>query len=288
MIKSPLRYPGGKSKAIHQILPLIPHFEEFREPFVGGGSVFLTLKQIYPDRKYWINDLYPELYKFWEYAQKDMQGLIHQIHIWKTAFQNGKALYTFLEENISGFDDLKRAGAFFVFNRITFSGTTEAGGFSAQAFQKRFTQSSIQRLALLKNILKNIQITNLDYEAVVTAEGKNVFIFLDPPYFSATKSALYGKNGKLHKFFDHERFAQVIKNCNHKWLITYDNSDYIKDLFSFANIAEWNLIYGMRNQTKNSDQLGKEIFIANFEIDHKKLKKELLPNRMFVENPAIC
>ncbi len=72
MIKSPLRYPGGKSKALEQILPLIPHFEEFREPFVGGGSVFLALKQLYPDRKYWINDLYFELYKFWEYTQKDL------------------------------------------------------------------------------------------------------------------------------------------------------------------------------------------------------------------------
>ena len=40
MIKSPLRYPGGKSRAIEKIIPLIPAFEEFREPFVGGGSVF--------------------------------------------------------------------------------------------------------------------------------------------------------------------------------------------------------------------------------------------------------
>lgn len=283
MIKSPLRYPGGKSKAIDQILPLIPHFEEFREPFVGGGSVFLALKQLYPDRKYWINDLYFELYKFWEYAQKNLQSVVNQVNNWKSEFKNGKELYKFLGENIGGFDDIKKASAFFVFNRITFSGTTEAGGFSEQAFQKRFTESSIQRLGLLKNVVKNTKITNLDYEEVVKAEGENVFIFLDPPYFSATKSALYGKNGKLHKGFDHERFAQVMKNCHHKWLITYDNCDYIKDLFSFANIAEWNLMYGMRNQTESSDQLGKEIFIANFELDYKKIakKEQASPNIMF-------
>jgi DNA adenine methylase len=274
MIKSPLRYPGGKSKALEQILPLIPHFEEFREPFVGGGSVFLALKQLYPDRKYWINDLYFELYKFWEYTQKDLQSVVNQVNNWKRGFENGKELHKFLGENMNSFDDIKRASAFFVFNRITFSGTTEAGGFSEQAFQKRFTQSSIQRLGLLKNVVKNTKITHLDYGEVVKAEGENVFVFLDPPYFSATKSALYGKNGKLHKGFDHERFAQVMKNCNHKWLITYDNCDYIKDLFSFANIIEWNLMYGMRNQTENSDQLGKEIFITNFELDHKKLAKK--------------
>ncbi|MCS7004333.1 MAG: DNA adenine methylase [Cytophagales bacterium] len=274
MIKSPLRYPpGGKSKALEQILPLIPYFEEFREPFVGGGSVFLALKQLYPDRKYWINDLYFELYKFWEYTQKDLQGVINQVNAWKKEFGNGKELHKFLSENISSFDDLKKASAFFVFNRITFSGTTEAGGFSEQAFQKRFTESSIQRLGLLKNIVKDIKITNLDYEEVVKAEGENVFIFLDQPYLSATKSALYGKNGKLHKVFDHERFAEIMKNCKHKWLITYDNCDYIKDLFSFANIAEWNLMYGMRNQTETSNQLGDEIFIANFELGEKERKK---------------
>jgi DNA adenine methylase len=129
-------------------------------------------------------------------------------------------------------------------------------------------------LALLKNVVKDTKITNLDYEEVVKAEGENVFIFLDPPYFSATKSALYGKNGKLHKSFDHERFAETMKNCNHKWLITYDNCNYIKDLFSFANIAEWNLMYGMRNQTETCDQLGKEIFITNFELSKRKVAKK--------------
>lgn len=161
-----------------------------------------------------------------------------------------------------------------MFNRITFSGTTEAGGFSVQAFQKRFTQSSIQRLELLKNVVRDTKITNLDYEEVVKAEGENVFIFLDPPYFSATKSALYGKNGRLHKGFDHERFAETMKNCQHQWLLTYDNCDYIKDLFSFANISEWNLMYGMRNQTENSEQLGKEIFIANYEFGKNKAAKK--------------
>jgi DNA adenine methylase len=55
-----------------------------------------------------------------------------------------------------------------------------------------------------------------------------------------------------------------MKNCKHKWLITYDDSEYIRDLFSFANIQSWNLTYGMRNITENSDQIGKELFISNY------------------------
>ena len=77
---------------------------------------------------------------------------------------------------------------------------------------------------------------------MVEAKGDDVFIFLDPPYFSAMKSALYGKNGKMHKGFDHQRFAEVMKRCKHKWLITYDDSEYVRDLFSFAYIRTWTLL----------------------------------------------
>lgn len=63
MIKSPLRYPGGKSRSVERIASLIPQFDEFREPFVGGGSVFIHLKQKFPNKKYWINDIYPALFK---------------------------------------------------------------------------------------------------------------------------------------------------------------------------------------------------------------------------------
>lgn len=267
MIKSPLRYPGGKSRALTQILPIVPKFKEFREPFVGGGSVFLALKQLYPDSIFWINDLYPALFKFWDCSQQHLAPLIEQIKIWKQQFTDGRILHRFLTDNISQFDNIKTAAAFFVFNRITFSGTTEAGGYSEQAYQKRFTDSSIERLALLSSLMPNTIITQGDYQILLEQDGKDVFIFLDPPYFSATKSALYGKNGQLHKNFDHERFAHNAKKCQHKWLITYDDSDYIRNLFSFAHITDWNLMYGMRNQTNTSEQLGKEIFIANFPLN---------------------
>lgn len=264
MIKSPLRYPGGKSRAVKIIAPLMPDFEEFREPFLGGGSVFLYAKQRYPTKKFWVNDLYFELFKFWEIAQKDIKSLVEKIHDWQEKFPIGKTLYRFLNENLVSFNDLERAAAFFIYNRITFSGTSLSGGYSEKAFQGRFTASSIQRLTPFSEVINGSKITNLDYKALVEKEGKNVFIFLDPPYYSATKSALYGKNGNLHKSFDHLKFAETMKNCPHKWLITYDDSEYIRDIFSFAHIISWNLTYGMRNITKKSNQKGKELFISNY------------------------
>lgn len=265
MIKSPLRYPGGKSRAVNLISKLLPEFDEFREPFVGGGSVFIYAKQRFPNKKFWINDLYFELYKFWEISQKDVNALIDKIYEWRNQFPVGKELHKFLNENLASFNDLERAAAFFIYNRITFSGTSLSGGFSQGAFEGRFTESSIQRLNEFAQVINgSTTITNLDYKDLVNEDGQNVFIFLDPPYYSATKSALYGKNGNLHKAFDHEKFADTMKNCKHKWLITYDDCEYIRELFSFANIIPWDLTYGMRNVTGTSDQKGKELFISNY------------------------
>ena len=127
---------------------------------------------------------------------------------------------------------------------------------------------------MLSTILDNVLITNDDYQKLIEKEGDSVFIFLDPPYYSATKSALYGKNGNLHKIFDHERLAQTLKESNHKWLITYDDSEYIRELFSFANITEWSLTYGMRNVDKeNGNQIGKELFISNYDLNKSKIKQ---------------
>ncbi|MDR2034376.1 MAG: DNA adenine methylase [Helicobacteraceae bacterium] len=264
MIKSPLRYPGGKSRAAEMIARLIPDFKEYREPFAGGGSVCLYLKQRYANKKYWINDLYAELYLFWKMAQNNVDSLIEKVYEWKNRFKVGKELHRFLGDNAGVFSDLERAAAFFIYNRITFSGTSLSGGFSQAAFDKRFTDSSISRLRRLSEIIDDLSITNYDYEKLIAKSGQEVFIYLDPPYYSATKSALYGKNGNLHKSFDHDRFVQVMKNCPHKWLITYDDCEYIRDMFSFAHIQSWTLKYGMRNITDRSDQNGRELFISNY------------------------
>jgi DNA adenine methylase len=197
-------------------------------------------------------------------SKKDIDSVVNQIWEWRDNYSNGKELHKYLVENMNSFDNIKKASAFFIFNRITFSGTSESGGYSEQSFKGRFTTSSIDRVKNLKNILRSTKITNLDYQEIIEEKGKNVFIFLDPPYYSATKSALYGKNGALHKTFDHFRFAEVMKRCKHNWLITYDDSPFIRELFSFAYQNSCDLTYGMRNVTATSNQNGKELFLSNY------------------------
>ena len=189
-------------------------FSEFREPFVGGGSVFIAVKQrIKHNAIFKINDLNYDLYCFWIYVKNNLFDLVEEISRIKKNTTDGRELFKFYTENDRQWTDFDRAVRFFVLNRITFSGTVDSGGYSQQAFERRFTHSSIDRIKSLSPILKDVQIFHGDYEELLFQEGENVFIFLDPPYLEPTKSRLYGKRGFLHTSFDHERFAENMRKC---------------------------------------------------------------------------
>ena len=272
--KSPLRYPGGKSRALKKILPLIPpSMAEFREPFVGGGSVFFAIRGIFQSsiKSYWINDLNYDLYCFWKQVRDNVVDLVEELTNAHTATTDGRALFEKLtkEKDILNQDrdmlsEFERAVRFFILNRITFSGTVDSGGYSQEAYEKRFTPSSIERVEMISPYLSGIKITNKDYTEALFHNGDDVFIFLDPPYWKATESKLYGTRGELHASFNHERFAENMKKCPHKWLITYDDSPMIRELFDFADVSEWTLQYGMNNYLKKTAAKGNELFIKNY------------------------
>jgi len=268
MIKSPLRYPGGKSRAVQRLLVLVPDvFDEYREPFVGGGSFFVCLRQKYPEVRMWINDLNTELFYFWKSAQEDSVKLADEIMRLKLERVDGRGLfYELLGMDTSTMGGFERVVRFFVLNRITFSGVVEAGGYSEGAFVGRFTKSSIERVALLGKILEGVKITNMDYKELLKDGDRRTFTFLDPPYLVATKSKLYGRNGILHENFDHVEFAEEMKKCRHSWLITYDDSPEIRQNFQFAFIHRWELQYGMNNYRQGKAEKGAELFISNYSL----------------------
>ncbi len=264
IVKTPLRYPGGKAKALKKILPHIPNgFSEYREPFLGGGSVFVALKQQNPNLFCRINDLNNDVSSLWISLKENPDELIAAIKEIKNRWTNGKSLYKKLAhaktQGVFG-----RALRFYILNRITYSGTVDSGGYSPESFEKRFTYSRIESLQPLANLLKNVKITNESYERLLFEKGKDVFIFLDPPYWKPRKSPLYGRNGDLNKFFDHKQFAENVKKCKHKWLITCDDSDLIRSLFSFAYTYPWEMLYNGLNKKKAVK--GKELFITNYKI----------------------
>lgn len=267
-LKSPLRYPGGKSRAIKILMPFFPKdFDELAEPFFGGGSVGLYLAQNFGLKQIFANDLNTDLYCFWQTLKTQNKALIDEIKRTRQTHTNGRELYEKLlarrGENLS---DFQRAVDFFVLNRITFSGVVDCGGYSQKAYESRFTPSSIERLKNMDSILRNFTFSNQSYERLLQNNGKRVFIFLDPPYFSASKSKLYGKKGDLHANFNHERLCEHLKNTKHRFLLTYDDSEFIRELYKDFYKLKYTLQYGMNNFKQTKANKGQELLISNYEF----------------------
>jgi len=267
-LKSPLRYPGGKSRAIKTLKYYLPlDFKEYREPFFGGGSVGLYVLQNMQNAKnkarFYANDLNYDLYCFWQILKTKSEDLTAEIQSIKDTFKDGRILYQTLLNRRENLSDFQRAIDFFVLNRITFSGVVDSGGYSSKAFESRFTQSSIERLKNIAHLAKKFEFSSGDYENLLTKSGEGVFIFLDPPYFSATKSKLYGKKGNLHTNFCHKRLCNILKTIPHKFLLTYDDSALIRELYKDFYMWELGVQYGMNNVKQHAAEIGKELIISN-------------------------
>ncbi len=268
--RTPLRFPGGKSRSVSDILELFPKFKEYREPMVGGGSVFLSAKIAFPERKYWINDINHDLYAFWHVCKENPDQLVEDARKLKNSKKNGKEIFNCFRYTETELTDYECALRYYILNRISFSGLVDAGGFSQQSFEKRFTHSSIDRINFLANELEGVKISNSNYDDLLKKEGNDVFIYLDPPYYGNKHSKLYGKRGKLHVTFDHKKLAEELVKCKHNWLVTYDDNEVIRRYYSFANIIEKDVSYGMNNVSSKKAPRGKEIFITNY----KSVKQE--------------
>ena len=95
LYRSPLRYPGGKQRAIKEIAKHLPrHAREYREPMVGGGSVFFYLKQRAFAETYWINDKFTDLVEFWRASQDAEQclRLRQELHALKSELDSAEAM----------------------------------------------------------------------------------------------------------------------------------------------------------------------------------------------------
>ena len=78
-------------------------------------------------------------------------------------------------------------------------------------------------------------------------------MFLDPPYNLEKKSKLYGNNGDMHETFNHKLLFELLQTCEN-WILTYNNCDYIRNLYKDYIILDMNWKYGM-NKSKNSSEI---------------------------------
>jgi len=279
-LKTPLRYPGGKSRAVKkmsQFLPDMKRYKEYREPFLGGGSVALYMTQTYPHLQIWVNDLYEPLYNFWTQLQDEANEITTKLRTFKTTHPTPeKAKELFLESkelvNDEKQSNVDRACYFYVVNKCSFSGLTESSSFSSQASDSNFSLRGIEKLPEYSKLIENWIITNLTYERMLINDWdrKGIFTYMDPPY--EIKSSLYGKKGSMHKGFDHDDFAKNCDDYTSPLLISYNSSQLIKDRFADWDAQEYDHTYTMRSvgEYMKEQQSRKELLLLNYESGSDK------------------
>ena len=204
-LKTPLRYPGGKSRACKKMDPYFPdlrNYVEFREPFLGGGSVALHVTKKYPHLKITVNDLYEPLVNFWVQLQTFGDELTEKLRDYKSTHPDppsAKELFINSKEiiNDKGQSTFDRAVAFYIVNKCSFSGLTESSSFSKQASISNFSMRGIEKLPEYSSLISHWHINGYSYEYLMENNMHDgIFMYLDPPY--DIKDNLYGKSGSMH------------------------------------------------------------------------------------------
>ena len=269
-LKTPLRYPGGKSRAVSKLFQYIPdltNFTEYREPFIGGGSVALEVSKRYPKLDIWINDLYNPLYTFWCFLRDEPKELYECLKRYKEEYNTPELARQLFDEmkvqlNHPEAEDFYRAVAFYILNKCSFSGLTESSSFSAQASVSNFSMNGIEKIPEYGELIKDWKITNYSYEELLS-DDKSIFVYLDPPY--DIKDNLYGRKGSMHKGFDHDKFAADCDRFVCAQLVSYNNSQLIRDRFKGWTVGEFAHTYTMRS-------------VGSYTLDQAERKELVLNN----------
>jgi len=245
-MKSPLRYPGGKTRAVKILTKYLPrHTTTIVSPFFGGGSFELSTGL---DVK--ANDLFGPLYTFWSVLKSNPPELEKRV---RTLMPVEKETFKRLRTTITDIQDpVDVAAAYYVINRCSFSGSTFCGGFSKEASTGRLNESSLKTLRSAS--LDKVEFSNLDCCDFLDAhpEKPGTFVYADPPYYISTY--IYGKDGDMHESFNHEKFANVIKKRK-DWLVSYNDCEYIRTLYSDCDIESVSWSYGMNAKKPSSEIL---------------------------------
>ena len=244
-VKSPLRYPGGKSRAAGMILNILPGtLDSLASPFIGGGSVELALAS--RGARVYGYDAFPPLALFWQRVISEPAAMGREARKYHPLSKED--FYALQGRMKRGeMSDKQTAVAFFVLNRASFSGTTLSGGMSPG--HPRFTESAIERLESFR--VKGLSVELAEFHTSIPRHDKD-FLYCDPPY--ANGGALYGRNGDRHLDFDHVRLAKIL-TARDGWVLSYNDCAAVRDLYSGFTFLPVEWTYGMNGDKQSNETL---------------------------------
>lgn len=290
------RYPGSKSKHTAKILRhFSPDEKDYREPFVGGGSVFLASRF----NSAWINDLDPGIYDLWRMVKECPDILIGLIRKHTDILDHKKIpkkidaainLWKKIRDDEGDFSEFPIGYRALFLNRTCFSGVKTGGPVGGYHQNGEYNLSSrwspmttIKRIQMAHGKLKNVRITNLSYEELLNNLNDDTCFYFDPTYLE--------KGSQCYDYYfsleDHIKFAEQISRMNHRYIITLDDCETLRGIWEklvpnhLITSHQW--LYSMSDY-RDENKTGKEMFICDQKsfdtyVSKSKSKKSMIEYR---------
>lgn len=260
---TPLRYPGGKGKFANFVKQVFYANElldgHYVEPYAGGAGVALELLFHEYASRIHINDLDPAVFSFWRAA------VFHTDELCKAIFDTPVTIeqWHYQKEVLCDLENnslIEIALATFFLNRTNRSGILKAGVIGGKGQNGKWKLDArynkvdlVRRIELIGRFRDRIHVYNQDavdlLTNIVPTLPAKTLVYLDPPY--------YVKGSELYRNFyeheDHVTIASALSRVDRPWIVSYDNVDEIKDIYSLYRCDEYSLSYTAQDKKKGSE-----------------------------------
>ncbi|NML24309.1 DNA adenine methylase [Zoogloea dura] len=261
---SPLRYPGGKTQLSPFVLDLVRSNDLMRgvyaEPFAGGAGVAWRLLLNGDMSEVWLNDVDPAIYTFWYAVVHEPDPLCEKILKTKVTIEEWFRQREIIQDRAA--DLQARAFSTLFLNRTNRSGILKGGVIGGKnqngsykldcRFNREDLINKIQRIHSYREV---IQLSQLDAEQCLIRWNKllpkRALINIDPPYYAQGRDLYLS----FYEAADHARLAKLVRGLDSPWMLTYDDTPEIENLYMGLPLYRKGLTYYAQVKRKASELL---------------------------------
>lgn len=269
--RSPLRYPGGKNCLYKFVIKLLEDNDligtNYAEPYAGGAGLALRLMMDEFVNEIYINDLDPSIYAVWFAILNRPDDMCRWLETVAISVEQWNE-YKRIQREYKTADMLELGKATFFLNRTNVSGIISGGPIGGVSQLGRYKidarfnrQELISRIDRISRFAHRIHLSNqdgIDFLNVVDRRHNDMFIYLDPPYYQKG-SCLYMNAFEEQ---DHAALSKKVELLQNRWMVSYDNHDFILNLYPEAS----KVLYQLSQCASN--RVGDEVLIFDRRIQY--------------------
>lgn len=272
-LKPFVKWAGGKRQLLGEILERIPHsFENYIEPFLGGGAVLFALQ---PKRAL-INDINASLIHTYKTIACEPQQFIVKIKGLDSRIAEGGKEYYYLIRDLYNSKlmreefDLELAALFVFLNKHCFNGlyrVNAKGLFNVPYNNSKKASIDEEVIFKVSKYLKDLTICLGDFEDACKDAKEGDFIFLDSPYAPLNPSSFESYTKEGFDMESHVRLSKLFDNLTQKGcycMLTNHNTEFINDLYGNKGYKMDVVSVKRMINSDASKRTGEEIIICNY------------------------